>query len=126
MGESVGIGNAAINSFLVNPVLRASTWIGNTGDATKYPTTDPSGSGSPAFWWEDVGTVASNPNLFSDWSNCNAGTYSISACALQPGSIYNASGSRHASDGTQVGADINGLQQRTACVMSGKACNPLP
>ncbi len=126
LGTSASSGNSAISKFMVNPVFRTSTWIGNTADASKYPSTDPSGSGSPAFWWEDIGTVASNPNLFSDWSNCNAGTYSIAACALQPGSIYNAGGSRKSSDGTQVGADIPGLQSRTACVLSGTKCNPLP
>jgi hypothetical protein len=126
IGSGVGAANTAINYFMVNPVFRTTTWIGNVNDAGYYPATDPSGSGSPAFWWEDVGTVGSNANLFSDSSNCNAGTYSIAACGLNPGSIYNAGGSRHASDGTQVGADITGLATRTACVMTGAACNPLP
>jgi hypothetical protein len=125
-GDAQSPGNSAIGYYMLNPTFKTNAMIGTPTDASNYPSLDPSGSGSQAFWWEDVNTVGTNTNLFTDWGNCNSGTYSISACALNATSYYLPGRIRQASDGKQVGADINGIGNRTACTTTGASCNPLP
>jgi len=125
-GDSQSAGNNAIGYYMSNPTFKTNVMIGTTSDASNYPSKDPSGSGATAFYWEDINSVSTNPNLFTDWANCDAGNFAILSCALTPTSIYLSGGTRQASDGKQVGADINGVATRTACTATGAACNPLP
>jgi hypothetical protein len=98
VGSSEADGIGTLNAYFTNPYV----FMGNAmeaGSAASYP----SGNFFPKNW---------AAVLFTDPTNCNAGTYAIAACALQSGSPYHNAGT----DGKDVGANIDAIDAATAGV----------
>jgi hypothetical protein len=92
-------GNATFAAYFTSPVFTGNVleggWAGNYNNF--------SGDFFPTSW---------STALFSDRTDCLGGTFSVMACALQAASPYHAA----ATDGKDIGADIDALNAATAGV----------
>jgi hypothetical protein len=98
VGSSETEGNGTLNSYFTTPYTFTANVI-EGGSSGNYP----SGNFFPRTW----ATV-----LFADPTNCDAGTYAITACALQSGSPYH----NAATDGKDIGPNIDAINAATAGV----------
>jgi len=98
VGSSEAEGTGTLNAYFTNPYVFMRNVI-EAGPSGSYP----SGNFFPINW---------AAVLFVDPTNCNAGTYAITACALQSGSPYH----NAATDGKDIGSNIDAINAATAGV----------